>query len=154
MEALVCGLHPGTLCYSATLLMRSNRDSVLTEIQPKTWSSSPWAGMNLYQKSQALHPGGATPQPESGFLSSFTAFNLFGRSSQILDQLKDAASLAKKPGTVWMITTAEEHLKELQAMDSPVHGSFMKWHKTRRFQQLDPALATPDLVLNAVSITS
>ena len=69
---------------------------------------------------------------------------------QVLDELKMAASSARRPGTVWMVTTSGLDLKELESMGSASHRILLKWQQTRRFQLIDPALATRDLILNAV----
>lgn len=69
---------------------------------------------------------------------------------QVLEELRQAASSARRPGTVWMLTATSQHLKELDGMQSPAHRTLLKWQQTKRFQMLDPGLATQDLVLNAV----
>ena len=90
-------------------------------------------------------------QPYVKTLVLASQLNCSGFLLQLLEELRQAASAAKKPGTVWMITVAGHHLKELEAMNSPCYKVFLKWQQTKRFQQLESSLASPDLVLNAVS---
>lgn len=70
---------------------------------------------------------------------------------QVLDELRQAASSARRPGCVWMLTATAQQLGELQATQSPAHRILQKWQPTKRFKPMDPDQATSDLVLTAVS---
>lgn len=67
---------------------------------------------------------------------------------QVLEELKGAASCAKRPGSVFMLAATEQHMNELS---SKARRICQKWQQTRRFQTLEQSLASPDVVLNAVS---
>ncbi len=73
-------------------------------------------------------------------------------AAQVLKALKAAAGSAKVAGSVWQMMVAPLHLDDLRKMKSPALPILEKWQTVKRFAPLDPAMATHDLVHNAVSI--
>ena len=70
---------------------------------------------------------------------------------QLLKQLHACAASAKVSGSVWQVMLAPHHLEELKEMGSPAVAVLDKWSRFKRFAPMDPAMASADLIHNAVS---